>query len=654
MVALAFQSGGYGTRATALAATEMAVLLAVWLLLVPRPLAGLTRPLAIAVLALAALSAWAALSSIWSQSPGRAAPEAVRTILYSATLALFGLAAATPRRTRLMALGIAAAAVGVSVAALASRTLPEIVPRSPGLNLERLAYPISYWNGLGLLAAVGAVLCVHLTCHASEPVWTRRLSAAAVPLLAATVHATLSRGAALAALVGVAVYLILARPPVWLAVGSALAVPTAGALVAAQVATADRFTAVTPDAATVADGRWLALALAACALAAGALRGIAGRALAGRAHAGRALAGRALAGRAERRGRRPRRRVAVRAPWRWLAAAGVAGVLAVGLVAVLVSANRDEPPGKGSSAGGSRLLGTGSSGRSAYWTVALKSAADHPILGEGAGTFDLAWAREREIARLSVHDAHSLYLETLAELGPVGLALLLVALGTIALGLLRRARRGSPNAALWAALLTACVAWVVHAGLDWDWELPAVSIWVFAVGGAALGEQPEAADARLGPSRRPVMLRWALVGVCVLAAIFSGRLALASSRFDAAVEAAEAGDCPKAEARARDSLRLRDHSAPYVVLAWCQRAGRPEAAQRAMAQAIRLDPEDWRLHYDYALVLAAAGEDPRAEVEAARALNPRDPDVVKTADAFAAGMPKSWPVDARQAPFPLR
>jgi len=150
------------------------------------------------------------------------------------------------------------------------------------------------------------------------------------------------------------------------------------------------------------------------------------------------------------------------------------------------------------------------------------------------------------------------------------------------------------------------------------------------------------------------MLRWAVVGICVLAAILSGRLALATARFDAAVAAAEAGDCPTAEARSDDSLRLRDHSAPYVVLAWCERARRPAAAKQAMAQAVRLDPEDWRLHYDYALVLAAAGDDPRAEAEAARVLNPRDPDVVKAAEAFAAGMPESWPGHARRAPFLLR
>jgi hypothetical protein len=616
----------------------MAVLVAVWLLLASSSLAGMTRPLGIAVVALVALCAWQAWSSTWSPSPGRAATEAVRTMLYATTLALFGLAAATPRRARLMVLGVAAGAVGVSAAALASRTLPDLVSRSPGPNLERLAYPISYWNGLGLLAAVGLVLCVHLTCHANEPAWIRRLAAAALPLLAATLYATLSRGGALAGLIGVALYLLLTRPPGVVAVGAAVAVPTAGALVAAHVSTADRFTAVAPDAATRADGRWIALALAICALAAGVLRGTVARAL---TRAGE--------------GQTPRRHgVAVGATRSWLAATGVAVLLAVALIAELASSDHGQRSDKGTAVGSSRLLGTGSSGRSAYWGVALELAADHPVIGQGAGTFDLAWARRRDSASLFVRDAHSVYLETFGELGLVGLALLLAALGAIVLGLLRRARRASRDAALWVALLAACLAWLVHAAVDWDWELPAVSLWLFAFGGAALAGKREPANGERTSSWRLTVLSWALVAGCVFAAVYTGRLALAAARLDRAIDAAKAGDCRTAEARARDSLRLRDHSAPYVVLAWCRRTARPLAAKRAMAEAVRRDSEDWRLHYDFALVLAAAREDPRAEAEAARELNPRDPDVVRAAAAFAAGTRRSWPADARELPFLLR
>ena len=57
---------------------------------------------------------------------------------------------------------------------------------------------------------------------------------------------------------------------------------------------------------------------------------------------------------------------------------------------------------------------------------------DEPLLGTGAGSFEAHWFRERSVA-FHARDAHNLYLETLAELGPVGLALLLA---TLALPLL--------------------------------------------------------------------------------------------------------------------------------------------------------------------------------------------------------------------------
>jgi hypothetical protein len=621
-VSLAFQSGGYGTRATAVAATEMLVLFAVWLILAPRPLAALSGPLLLGVIALAGLSAWEALSATWSPDPERASPEAVRTMLYAVTVALFGLMAATPRRVRMLVLGGAAGAVAVSMAALASRLLPDLFSRSAGVYLDRLSYPISYWNGLGLLAAIGGVLCLHLTSDSNEPAWIRRLAAGALPLLAATLYATLSRGATVAALVGVALYLLVARPPTLLAVFAAVGLPTAGALVLAHAASSARFTTVAPDSATVADARWIALGLVTCALAAGALRGVADRMIGHRS--------------GQRRGNRPR--VGIER----FSVSVVAVCLVAGAVAALVIVSRERERSRHGTAtlGASRLVDTGSSGRSAYWRVALDVAADHPLRGEGAGTFDLAWARRRDTARLMVRDAHSLYLETLAELGVVSLALLLAALGTMALAMMRRVRRGSVEAAVWAALLAAYAAWLVHAAADWDWELPAVSLWVFAAGGAALSGQPGAA-AQGDPPPRQVLLRWALVAGCVLAGFQAGRLALAAGRADDALAAARGRDCPKAEVRANDSLRLRDQSTPYVVLAWCRRAAQPVAARKAMVKAIRRDRKDWRLHYDFAIVLAEGGEDPLPEAKTAHHLNPLDPDVIEAVAVFARGTRES-------------
>ena len=64
-------------------------------------------------------------------------------------------------------------------------------------------------------------------------------------------------------------------------------------------------------------------------------------------------------------------------------------------------------------------------------------------------------------------DAHSLYLETLAELGLVGLGLLVLVLAPPLAGAFRGAS---------AAAAGGYVAFLVHAGVDWDWEMPAVTI----------------------------------------------------------------------------------------------------------------------------------------------------------------------------------
>jgi O-antigen ligase len=101
-----------------------------------------------------------------------------------------------------------------------------------------------------------------------------------------------------------------------------------------------------------------------------------------------------------------------------------------------------------------------------YWHVAWQQAADFPVAGRGAGTFELAWLEEQPIPE-SVLDAHSLYLETLAELGVIGLGLLLLALTPPLLAAFR-----GPN----AAAAGGYVAFLVHAGVEWDWEMPVVTV----------------------------------------------------------------------------------------------------------------------------------------------------------------------------------
>jgi O-antigen ligase len=122
-----------------------------------------------------------------------------------------------------------------------------------------------------------------------------------------------------------------------------------------------------------------------------------------------------------------------------------------------------------------------SSYRTAYWQAALAEMRERPLLGSGAGSFFLSWQEHRTI-EANVRDAHSLYVETLSELGPVGLALVIVAFGAPLVVAVRG--RGDP---LLAGAGAAFAVFVLHAGLDWDWEMPVVTVVGLACAGVALG-----------------------------------------------------------------------------------------------------------------------------------------------------------------------
>ena len=92
-----------------------------------------------------------------------------------------------------------------------------------------------------------------------------------------------------------------------------------------------------------------------------------------------------------------------------------------------------------------------------------------------------------------VHDAHSLEIETLAELGLIG-AVILAALIAAAVVGVRRAHGADP--ALAAGPLAALVVWGLHASIDWDWEMPAVTLVAVVLLGMLLAQADEAEVAR--------------------------------------------------------------------------------------------------------------------------------------------------------------
>src|SRR3989449_10568745 len=96
--------------------------------------------------------------------------------------------------------------IGISIvcaAGLISRLAPDVWHPAPDVANERLSYPVTYWNALGLLAVVGFIFSFHLTCTLHERRLVSLLAASALPLLAATLFFTFSRGAIAVGVVGV-------------------------------------------------------------------------------------------------------------------------------------------------------------------------------------------------------------------------------------------------------------------------------------------------------------------------------------------------------------------------------------------------------------------------------------------------------------------
>jgi hypothetical protein len=259
-----------------------------------------------------------------------------------------------------------------------------------------------------------------------------------------------------------------------------------------------------------------------------------------------------------------------------------------------------------------RLFDVSSRGRVEQWRISWRAFEDHPWLGGGAGTYERYWLQHRPQGGI-VRDAHSLYLETLAELGVVGLALLVVALGTPLVAALKGRRH-----ALVPVAFGAYVAYLVHAGLDWDWEMPAVTLAALFCACAVLaGTRREVKTIIVGARARAGLLA-ATMGLAAFAFVgLVGNQALAASN-----DARDRGQLARAETEAKTAIRW----APWSGEGWERLAGvrfaqgDSKGARAALLEAIERDPGDWALWYDLG-VASEGSERLRAYREAAR-LNP--------------------------------
>ena len=429
---------------------------------------------------------WTLASALWSVEPAQSVLEARRTVVYAAVaLALVVLARRGGGSTV-----VAGAYAGVCLLVLyaVARYLfgaRHFVPFEGNLISE----PLGYANAVGILSALGILLSLAPATGGFRP--RRAAAAALVPPLALALELSGSHASWLALAVGFAALVVLHPSPLTLARPLlALVAPTAFAFWVGQ------FSRLTD----AGEPRLTGPVVFLLTLGGSAVAAVTAAKLHPRARRGRTLP-------------------------RGTLVAAAAAVALLGAVVALRAAT-DQP-------------------RTSYYRTAWSEYRAHPVLGSGAGTFGHYWVLSGlEATWGGALDAHSLYLETLAELGPVGLALLLAFL----LYPLQRAaaRREQP----WVPAATgATVAFLVHAGLDWDWELPAVVVagLACAAGIAFADEEPS--------TPLPRLARFAALA----AALLLGAAAIAGARSTTEPSAApQTAEAPRGGASALEfSASLR-------------------------------------------------------------------------------------------------
>jgi hypothetical protein len=281
----------------------------------------------------------------------------------------------------------------------------------------------------------------------------------------------------------------------------------------------------------------------------------------------------------------------------------------------------------------SRFASSSNQGRIELWTVAINEFDAHPLDGTGADTFEIGWYENRPDTN-AVINAHSLYIETLSDLGVVGLAMVALFVLGILLGLVPFGR--GRDRALYAALFGAGLGWAVHAGVDWDWQMPAVSLWLFALGGLALARPMWRGTTSTTSARMSAFAAAAaLVAVCV----FPMLVLVSQLRLNEATTAYAAGNCVRAERLAQGSIDvLGTRAPPWQILALCAvRDNRLQLAEADLRGGLAQDPDDWQLQSALAAATAATGHDARSQVALARRLDPNDPTVRALAAALAGG-----------------
>lgn len=487
----------------------------------------------------------------------------------------------------------------------------------PGIEIERrLGYPLNYSSGMGALAGMTFPLLLAATASA-RTIAGQALAAAAIPIAGLAFYLATSGTAV--AVAAVALLTFLALSPDRLPKLITLAAGAGGAaLLAAAVHSREALSRGLPTPGAEQQGNeviWIALAVCAgvALVQTGVSLGV-------------------------RHWQRPH----------WLQPSRTHALVATAVVAVvaLPIAIGAGLPGEASQRwetfkdrGGSTdassaesILDFSGSGRYQFWESAIDANETASLTGIGPGTFEFWWARNGSYAGF-IRDAHSLYLENLAELGIVGLLLIGgFVLAVLGIGTTRSLRAPPEQRLILAAATAGAAGFAMAATLDWVWELAALSVACMlqaavAVSGFSLRGLTRR-KRRQSRRRRNRLQRAGVAAVAVAALIaiwfpLRGATALQQSQIDAAN-----GNLADALSEAQDATAAQ----PYAASSYAQEAlileqqGKIAAAAAAASTATHKESTNWRNWLILARIQAEQGQTKESirAYRKASALNPNN------------------------------
>jgi hypothetical protein len=590
-----------------------------WILLLGFALGVLPRrrpgPAALGVLALlAAFVAWTALSLTWSESFEKTAIDLARM---ATVLGVFALAIVSRDRggSTHMVNALAAGIFVISAVALLSWLHPSWFPdaaetgRFLETGKERLSYPLDYWNGLAALIGIGLPLMLVVACRAGS-IAVRALAAAATPVMMLALLFTLSRGGIGATLIGIALLLLFTNDRITQVLTMLVTGIGGGTLVVIGLKSHDLAHGMQTSTAHAQGNRLLWITIGVCIVV-------------GLVQAGLS--------RAARNRQRPTWSVVSRRN-RIYALGTAVLIVIVALFAInapskLSNAWDDfKQPSNHSEQGTGRLTSAGGENRYQFWSSAAREFESKPLTGTGSGTFQLWWTRDGEFAAPIV-DTHNLYMQTLGELGIVGLALLVAFIvAGLWLGAVRVLRAGaSKRPYLAAAVAGSTVLWTTSI-FDWMWKIPIIPIaTVLLIAIVLTAGDPEAERrSRLAPLARIAVAVLSLVVIVAIAIPLASESLVRGSQ-----SKSREGDTSAALSEARSAANVEpEAAAPRLQQALLlETQGDFAAAQAEAKAATERESTNWRNWLVLSRIEAQRGQVQAAlaAYRKARSLNPTSP-----------------------------